>query len=109
MTADLISTQITASAVIVWVMQKLKNSNRFPWLSQYTWLANRTVSIIVSGAMALGIHADFDPVKGVLAISGLTYISLMHGLGDWLRSAVIQQLIYIGAVKRTEEMEGLLK
>ncbi len=96
---DLIGGQITGSAIIVYLLQVLKNWRWFSWLDATTDRRNRIVAIALAGLTALGIHAQFDATGGVLTITGLTLAGIADGLWDWIRSFVIQELIYRGVIK----------
>lgn len=93
---DQLGAQLTTSAVIVWVIERLKAAKWFPWLSVETWRLNRAIAVILSGLAALGIHAEFNSVEGILTITGLTLTSILHGGADWISSFVIQQVLFRG-------------
>lgn len=97
--ADLVTTQITASAVVVYGVEMLKKSPWFPWIHRSSDAVNRTIAAAMAVATALGIHAKFDAEHGTLLITGLTLASVAHFAFDWLRSLVFQEMIYKGVVK----------
>ena len=99
MTEHVIS-QVTTSAVIAYFLEWLKGTRLFPWLSMETAKLNRVVAVILSGIGALGVHANFDQTSGVLTITGLTVVTILHGLWDWAQAFVTQQVIYDGVVQK---------
>lgn len=70
--ASVLGTQLTMSAVIVFILQVLKKASWFPWLSDQTQRLNTIVAVVLSGLAALGIHSSFDPASHVLTITGLS-------------------------------------
>jgi hypothetical protein len=97
--ADIVTTQITASALVVYGLELLKNASWFPWINRSSDAVNRIVAGILAVATALGIHTKFDPQHGTLLITGLTLASVAHFGFDWLRSFVFQEMIYKGVIK----------
>ena len=97
--ADIVTTQITASALVVYALELLKKASWFPWINRSSDVLNRMVSGILAVATALGIHTKFDAQHGTLLITGLTLASVAHFAFDWLRSFVFQEMIYKGIIK----------
>lgn len=95
---DQLSSTVTLSAVIVFVLQLAKNNKYIP-LHTGTDRANRIIAIALSGIAALGIHHTYDATAGVLTISGLTLDSILHGGFEWLRSFAVQEWMYRSGVK----------
>lgn len=96
---DIVTAQITASAVVVYGVELLKKSPWFPWIHRSSDAVNRTIAGVMAVGTALGIHAKFDAEHGTLLITGLTLASVAHFGFDWLRSFVFQEMIYKGVVK----------
>ena len=94
---DLVTSQITLSAVVVVVMQWLKNSSYMPWLNQQSDKANRVVAALLAFVTAIGIHYTYD--AGVVTIT-FTVMTVLHGLWHWLQSLVFQELVYKGVIKK---------
>lgn len=97
-----ISTQLVASSIAVWVIQIIKKSKYFPWITAQTGRLNRVVAVVVSGLTAVGIHVTFDHSSGVLTISGLTAAGIVVGFGTWLKSFVMQELVYQGVTTKSK-------
>lgn len=98
--ADLVTTQVTISAVVVFLLERLKRARWFPWLSAEKEKVTQWVAAALAALAALGIHTEFDATKGVLIISGLTVAGVLHGGFEVLRSLAFQELIYHGVVKK---------
>jgi|GraSoiStandDraft_29_1057270.scaffolds.fasta_scaffold2489831_1 hypothetical protein len=97
--ADIVTTQITASALVVYGMELLKKASWLPWINRSTDTVNRIVAGTLAVGTALGIHTKFDPQHGTLLITGLTLASIAHFGFDWVRSFVFQEMIYKGVIK----------
>lgn len=100
MNGELMGAQVTASAVIVYLIQLLKGAKWFPWLDDGAKKVNRFIAIVLAGVGAVGIHTQFDSEAGILTITGLTVAGIVHGAGEWIRAVVFQELIYRGVVDR---------
>src|SRR5277367_3179385 len=90
-------TQITAGAVSVFIIQKLKGWSALPWISHWTPMVNRAVAIISAFLTAVGIHIAYSSVDHTLVISGLT---LTLGLGMvwvWIKQFALQEYVYQSA------------
>lgn len=96
---ELFQTQVTAAAVVVWLLQWLKNS-KFPWVSSITDKTNRALSALAAAAVAVGVRWDFDLDKGTLLVTGLTIAAALSFLGQFVSQFAFQELIYRGTVKK---------
>src|SRR4051812_17523007 len=83
---DPVSTKLTTSAVIVYVLEVAKRSNLLPWITAHTKYMNRFASVVAACASAVGIHFTFDHISGTLMITGLSLATVLSAL--W---AVLQQ------------------
>lgn len=97
-----LSSQVTAGAIVVWVIQKLKASNWCPWLKIDTDTLNRIVAVVLATGTASGIIVTYGWSDSTFTFSaaGLT---LEHGLQFvWsiVTSTAIQELVYRTAVKK---------
>lgn len=95
---NLVIAQITTSAVIAYGIEWLKKAKWMPWVAQHTTLLNRALSIILSGAAALGIHTEFSSETHTLTITGLCLMCVLHSGWDWLKSWITTQIIYDGVI-----------
>lgn len=92
--------QLTLSAVVVWLLEWLKGAGWFPLVSgASSERMKRLFGASVAALAAVGITYQYDPTAGVLVISGLTLSSVGHFAWVWLQNFVSQQLIYHGIVK----------
>lgn len=80
-TSDLLS-QLTGSSLVVWSIDYLKRSDKFPWLTKETEKLNQLAAAIGAAITAAGIHFVIEPtsVAGgyTIAISGLTFGAIWH-------------------------------
>ena len=83
---------LTASAVSVWIIQKLKTAHWFQLLTPSTATLNRLASIIAALLTATGIHVAFS--MGTLTISGLTVTGIIGALIAWFKSFVMNEILY---------------
>lgn len=92
MTTDAMA-HLTTGAVVVYLLNWIKNAGWFPWLSHDTGAINRVVSMIAAGAMAFGISATGDAQSGwVIHVPSLDL--LLAGGYEWLKQFCSQQLIF---------------
>ena len=92
--------QLTASAIIVWVIEKLKGASWFPVLTpQSSERFKQIIGAIAAALTAVGITYQYNPDLGVLTISGLTISSMAQFVWAWAQNFVSQQVLYHGVVK----------
>jgi hypothetical protein len=97
-----IGTQISAGAVAVFVIQKLKNWSALPWISHYTPAINRAVAIVSSFLTVVGVHFAYSAVDHTLLISGLTLTGILGMMWVWIKQFALQEYIYQSAANRTK-------
>lgn len=101
--ANVLSTQVTAAAMTVWVIQKLKDSSWFPYLQHGQKVVTRTASAVVSAFVSIGIgytwnkNADGSHVL-ILAIPTLPILAL--GAWHWAQQFVYNEIIYQSTVNK---------
>ena len=95
----------TFAAVAVWIIQQIKASKSFPWITIETDRLNRWISIVAAFASGLGV--DFSPVEWnpvthglTLGITGLDPYTITVGLWGVFQTFVWQQLWYHGLIKK---------
>lgn len=95
--------QLGASASVVWLMDLLKKSDWFPWMSAETRKLNIAFSVAASALTAAGIHIAFAHIaKGegsyqfVIDLTGLTATNVVHFFKGWIGAYSSQQIMYIG-------------
>jgi hypothetical protein len=99
---SLISNQVGVSVAVVYLIQLLKSSPWFPWITQHTDQLNRWISVIAAFATSVGFQFAFTGSAAaggtlVVQIPALTVILsvLLHSLGQ----VGIQESFYRAAVK----------
>lgn len=97
---DPILTQLTVSGIAVWLLEKLKATTWFPFLSTETanW-AKTAWALVIALATGLGIQITFDSTAGQLIVTGLTLSGIGGALWVTAQSFVAQQILYHGIVK----------
>jgi hypothetical protein len=95
-------TQITAGAVAVFIIQRLKAWSALPWISHWTPKMNRAVAIVSSFLTAIGVHVAYSSVEHTLLISGLTLTGILGMMWVWLKQFALQEYVYQSAANRTK-------
>lgn len=93
-------TQVTVSAIVVWLFKKLKETTWFPFLSESTarW-AQTAWGVVAAFLSAAGIHFTYDGTAGTLLVTGLLQAGIVTALWEAAQQFVMQQLIYHGVVQ----------
>lgn len=99
-TANIVITQLTSSAVVVYVMQKLKSAKWFPFLQHGQAMVSRTVSIALAGITAIGISYSWNPATRGLLITIPTLTGLGLGLWHWLSQYCTNEILYQATVNK---------
>jgi hypothetical protein len=94
---DLVISQVTLSAVSVVVMQWIKGSKLFPFITATTDKLNKVVAAVLAGVTAIGVHYTYDATTATLTVVGLSWAALGHAAWHWLQSYAFQETIYKGA------------
>lgn len=96
--------ELTGSAITAYlvaeVLQLLKESSWFPWLTAETAKANRIAGIVIAAVSAVGVHMTFSPDSGTLVVSGLTASGILTMGGDWLKQWAMQQFAFRSAIQK---------
>ena len=93
-----------ASAVVVWVLQIIKKSEKIPWITRDTAKINRVVAVLLSGVAALGVTWVFVPSTNgahTLTITIPSLAAIASSAWIWLKSFAIQEWIYRSSVNGT--------
>jgi hypothetical protein len=100
-TVNVLSTQITLSALSVALIQKLKTW--FPKLKDAPDWMHQAFSFIAALLTAVGIHMTWEhgalPGTYMIAVSGVTLVGVATGLWAVVKSVVFNELIYRSTVK----------
>jgi hypothetical protein len=84
----------TAGVIANYVMRKFKEWEWVPKIADGAGKINVAMAAVFALATSLGIHTEFDAQAGSLLITGLTWTSVFHFGGDWLRQLALQQFTY---------------
>lgn len=76
------------------ILQWMEQSQRFPWLSEYSGRALKISAAITGAAAAAGIKSALDLDAGTFVISGITTSALGHFALDVMRQLGLQELAY---------------
>jgi hypothetical protein len=102
-TANLAITTVTVSGIIVALLQWLKKSTWFTWLTVESQKANRVAAVVLSFFATIGIHVTWNhgalPGSYMLGVTGLTLMGVLLGLWAWIKTFVMQQIIFHATVK----------
>lgn len=100
--------QVTYGAGIVTVLQFLKKTKMFPWLSQSTDQANKTISVIFSAIVAIGIqfHITGGDMEHGWQFTGAipSLDQLIDTFGRFMGQYMGQELMYQKLIKKPQEM-----
>lgn len=97
---DAFLSQFTLSAIVVWLLQKLKEAPWFPvWSQKTTLAAQRAVAAIVAAGSAVAVNFTYDAAAGTLLVEGLTLAGVGGAVWAWVQSFVTQQAWYHGIFK----------
>jgi hypothetical protein len=91
----------TSSAVVVFLMQKLKASKWFPLVQEGRATLNRIISVLAAAASAVAIGWAWNPSARALTIQIPTVWGLMIALWHWLNHYALQETIYQATANRT--------
>lgn len=89
---------LTASAISVYIIQKLKSANWFKLLGPNTKYMNIAASLFTAAISATGINFAFNESAGTLTITGLTLTGILTALWTWGKSFVLNEMIYQGTI-----------
>jgi len=84
--------QATTAILVSFVMQWLKKSRFFPWLTVETETLNYWVSAIIAFLTGVGIFVTWS--QGTLTISGLTSVNIYHALVRGVEQWAFQTTAY---------------
>jgi hypothetical protein len=102
--SNVVMTQFTSSAVVVYLMQKVKTAKWFPLVQQGRATVNRMVSIVAAFLVAVGVSwtwsLDQSTGTHTLVITGLSVYALLHGAWHWLNQFALQETVYQATVNK---------
>ena len=80
--------------IAVWLIQKLKTANWFPWLTQNSAMASRVVAYAIALLTAAGITWQWNAAQGQLIITGLMWQTIVQGIWTALAGLVTNEMTY---------------
>jgi hypothetical protein len=95
-------TQITAGAMAVFIIQRMKNWSALPWITHWTPMVNRAIAILSAFLTAVGVHIAYSSVEHTLLISGLTLTGILGMMWVWVKQFALQEYVYQSAANRTK-------
>lgn len=98
--SNIFVTQFTSSAVVVWLIQKLKNASWFPWLQHGQATISRLFSMVAAAAVAIGINYTWNPTTRGLLITIPTTYGLAVGAWHWLNQFVLNETLYQATINK---------
>jgi hypothetical protein len=106
---DSLGPTVVFGILCAYVIEVLKQSKLFPWLTAESRTLNRWLGIVIALGVSLGISAHYDGSQGSLLIGGLNPGDLMHNglhaLGQW----AVQQYSYDSAIAPQNARQALAK
>lgn len=92
--ANVAMTQVTTAGVVVFVINWLKKSSLFPWITAQDGRLLRMLAVAGAGIGAVGIHYTWNPELHSLTFTGLSLVGILTAAAIWLKSFVTQEIIY---------------
>ena len=81
----------TAAVVVSEIMELLKTTAAFKWLTKDSEKVNRLVAMGAAFLTGLGIHFQFD--HGTLIVTGLASASIGHAILQWDQQQVYYRVV----------------
>lgn len=97
---DPIIAQLSTSAVIVSLMEWLKETKLVPFMDHNSSWINRLVSLLFAFIAGIGLGYMYDPTSGVLTITGLQMSHVANTVWATFSSYGTQWLIYKGVIRK---------
>lgn len=97
MTSEL-TAHLTTGAVVVYAIEQLKKSKRFPWIDKNTTTLIRLLNVSTAFAVSIGINYHYDTANRDLTIHIPMAAVLVDQLWEWAKQLVTQQIIYDSAI-----------
>lgn len=92
--------QVVLGYIMAFVLEKLKGTSWFPWLTEDSVHAAKVGwSWLVAAGSALAVTFSFDPTLGRLTVDGLTAANIKGGFTAFLVSLVAQKITYRVAIQ----------
>jgi hypothetical protein len=96
---SVVMTHVTAAGISVAVLQWLKNSKYFPWITAEKGKLLRVLAVITSAIGAVGIGYTWHPDARQLIFNIPTLAGIFAMFAAWAKSFVMQEIVYQTAAK----------
>jgi hypothetical protein len=97
--------QVTVAGIAVALINWLKRSEYFPWITQEKTNLLRVIAIVTSALGAAGIHYTWNPEAHILAFHLPTLAGFVHFVfSHWVPSFVTQEITYQATGSGTAEV-----
>lgn len=106
MVSNVAMTQFTSSAVVVYLMQKLKSATWFPWIQEGRVILNRTISIVAAAAVSIGVSYTWNPTSRGLLLTIPTVSTAAIGFWHWLNQYAMNEMLYRATVNKLPALNG---
>lgn len=94
MDASVLVQQGTLGLAWVFLQNWLKQQKWFPWVNYDSPKWNHYFAVITSGLTTLGISYTWSAANHSLTITGLSLVTISHGLNSWLQQYLITKTGY---------------
>lgn len=91
---NLVLTQFTMSAIIVTVINWLKASRYFPWITKEKTTLLRLLSVLGAAATSVGITWAWNPAAHSMTITGLTLTAVLMLLWTVVKSFAMNEVVF---------------
>ena len=91
---SVVMTHITAAGVSVALINYLKGSKYFPWITQEKTKVLRAVAVLTSAIGAIGIHYTWNAAARTLTFDLPTLAGAWAFGVVWVKSFITQELVY---------------
>lgn len=99
MEQSIVVTHVTAAGLAVGVLQWLKNSKYFPWITQERGKLLRVLALVTSALAAAGIHYTWNAVSRELIFQIPTISGIFAFLVGWFKTFIFQEVTYQATAK----------
>jgi hypothetical protein len=92
--ANVVMTHLTSSGITVFVLQWLKNSKYFPWITEEKMWLLRGLSGLAAAGTAVGISTTWNGANHELVIGGLTLTAVVAAVWAFAKQFVMNEMVW---------------
>lgn len=107
MVSNVAMTEFTSSALVVFLMQKLKTASWFPLIQEGRVWINRGISIGSAAFVAIGVNYTWSPESRGLLITLPTLTAALIGLWHWLNQYALNETLYRATINKAPDSPSL--